>query len=194
MQVGMPVRGDQVSGDNVPDTSAVHVLEDVTSAAPAFPPAPPEVVARRLPDVSDIANDLEILREEVARGTSPPRKKARTVEPAAETPRASPVALGFASGAEHRRGEKRARTPSPFAPRALSDRDRSRRGGGDEREDRKAKKDKKKKSRKSKKSKKHRRRSSSASSDSSSSLSSHSSVFRVTSASGVAASQLRLVA
>ena len=66
-----------------------------------------------------MARDLEKLQAEVARGSSPARKRPRTGDNGFVTPPvesvANKVAEGLANPAGGRRGEKRYRSPSPEA-------------------------------------------------------------------------------
>ena len=187
------------SVDPVPDSGPSLPSHGGNAASSSQTAATLEVVTKPLPDVSSVARDLEKLQAEVARGTSPARKRPRTGVHGFVTPPldsvVNKVAEGLAQPLEGRRGEKRGRSPSPGAGIVAVQEIRDDSPLRQSKKDKKQRKDKdrKKKSKKHKKSRKHRRRSSS-SSRSSSSDSSDSSVFRVASVSGGAASQLRLIA
>ena len=106
--------GDQVS-ESLREKSALPeavVCEAVAVGGPSsssHAAEPLEMVSRPLLDVSSVARDLEKLQSEVARGTSPARKRPRVGDGGMSTPRGddveSKVSKGLTDGAAHRRAK-----------------------------------------------------------------------------------------
>ena len=107
------------SVDPVPESGPSLPTHGGNAASSSQTAAPLEVVTKPLPDVSSVARDLEKLQAEVARGTSPARKRPRAGDHGFVTPPldsvANKVTEGLAQPLEGRRGEKRGRSPSPGA-------------------------------------------------------------------------------